>query len=201
MNGDRGRSPRAAIIVAHGLGIWVVKRSLTLMNGEVNQIEPMGFFFYDVPRVRDPIVSISTRPELNRYLHDFSKIFNMELVQGKLPGLMTGMTTIDEVFHSLMVASYGLCEEIGDRQGGGVSYTARSMCNNIWTSASPILTFEKSRGIQDFARHVQSLLLGCRLNTEEPVRKLEDLGLGKEISETISGRGFHDPSQIPTIVV
>ncbi|XDG08589.1 hypothetical protein ABKA04_008204 [Annulohypoxylon sp. FPYF3050] len=200
VNGDNGRSSRAAVIIAHGLGIWVVKKALASIKDDVNRIEPTGIFFFDVPRVRDPIVDISTRQVLNPYLHEFSKIFQMELGRGKLPSLMDGINTVDVDFHKFVIDTYGSYEEIRGQSSEGTSYTARSLCHNIWTSASPILTFEKSN-IKDIVQHVGSLLRFCRLNTEIPVKKLGDLGLEEELSAVISGRGFHDPNRIPNISI
>ncbi|KAI1459932.1 hypothetical protein F4805DRAFT_455318 [Annulohypoxylon moriforme] len=81
-NGDRGRSSRAAIFVAHGIGMWVVKELLTIIRTQENRIDPTGLFFFDIPEALvapNPIVNISSRPVISQYLHEFSKIFKMEI--------------------------------------------------------------------------------------------------------------------------
>ncbi|KAI1207070.1 uncharacterized protein F4807DRAFT_469812 [Annulohypoxylon truncatum] len=196
-NGDHGRSSRAAIFIAHGMGIWVVKELLTLISSQVNRIDPTGLFFFDIPEALmapNPVVNISTRLVISPYLHEFSETFKIELNQAKLPGLQAKIEDIDVNFQNLAMARYGRCEAIGGQNSVGTSYTTRAMCHNIWMSSTPALTFEKPT-VKDFARQAGCLLKGCRPNTETPIQKLADLGLGEELSAAISSRGFYDPRQ------
>ncbi|KAI0881285.1 uncharacterized protein GGS22DRAFT_192373 [Annulohypoxylon maeteangense] len=196
-NGHHGRSSRAAIFIAHGMGMWVVKEALKIVSTQTNRIDPTGLFSFDIPEALvapNPIVNISTRPVISQYLHEFSKTFKIEMNQEKLQGLQFKIEDIDANFHRLTTTLYGRCEEIRGQNSGDFSYTARSMCHNIWMSSTPALTFKKQT-MKRFSQQITGLLRGCKLQAETPIQKLGDLGLGEELHAAISSRGIHSPRQ------
>ncbi|KAI2463173.1 hypothetical protein F4781DRAFT_440843 [Annulohypoxylon bovei var. microspora] len=198
-NGTRGRSPRAAIFITHGIGCWIVKALLDLRDSQANRIDPTGLFFFDIPEALvapNPIVNISTRPVVSQYLHEFSNTFKIELKQQKVPELRSKIEEINVKFHNLATARYGRCEELRGRNSRDTSYTTRSMARNIWMSSTPALTFEKSN-VKELVRELGCFLGGCGPKIDVHMQRLEGLGLAEELAATISSRGIHNPRQEP----
>ncbi|KAI1100533.1 hypothetical protein F4804DRAFT_348507 [Jackrogersella minutella] len=190
-NRDRGRSSRAAIFVAHGIGTWIVKEVLILLKNEVNRIDPTGLFFFDIPATSP--VDVPPHSAFLWYLHDYSEIFKMQLEQEKMFRLQSKLHHIDSKFQSLATTLYGKCEQIRQDNTGSFSYTAITICGNIWMSSTPRLTFCDSN-IKTFIRQVNGLLTGSRSKVTSPLEKLEQLRLGENLEAAVSSRWIHNPA-------
>ncbi|KAH9897553.1 hypothetical protein F4778DRAFT_240044 [Xylariomycetidae sp. FL2044] len=189
--------PQSVVFVAHGTGAWVVKDALTRLHNAGHALDPAGLVFLDVPEpsgLQTP-VDFKTEPEINAYLGQVSKVFQVDANVSVTAGLRTRIFEIDRDFRSLAGMRYGICERIdektarGDDAGPRFTYNLLLWEVNIWMSASPILTFEKTKKKSLMSGVAKSLKIGKASKEEQPgtpVEKLRRLLLAQSLEEAIS---------------
>ncbi|KAI1774537.1 hypothetical protein F4818DRAFT_452084 [Hypoxylon cercidicola] len=164
---------RAAVFVAHGIGAWIVKDLLHLLNKGQTQIDPTGLIFLDVPNtlLQQTPLDLLADYFLLEYLHLLSTIFKLDGEEARIRDLRDKLLEVDHAFRKMTDARYGECESIDERDVDNCTFSMKMWCEDVWMSPQPISEPKKPR--------------------------LEKLQLEEKLREAISMDGFNDPISTP----
>ncbi|KAI1765074.1 hypothetical protein GGR53DRAFT_530020 [Hypoxylon sp. FL1150] len=185
----RSLSSRASVFIAHGIGTWIVKELLNLLNSKGGtHIDPTGLIFLDVPNTLVHQASPDLRADyfLLEYLRELSRVFKLNAQDARIRNLRAKLSEVDHAFQKLTESRYGECESIEESEADDCTFNMKMWCEDVWMSTPA--------SNKTFLQYMGSLFpCGKRSKVQLPLPRFGELKLEEKLRESISLEGYNSP--------
>ncbi|KAH9988288.1 hypothetical protein F4779DRAFT_277496 [Xylariaceae sp. FL0662B] len=191
---------RAAVFVAHGLGIWVLKDALRRLDESGEWFVPARLVFADMPPLQlqqqTPVDPYADDAPLVEYLREMCAFFHLpagrkSALRKELGDLRDNLLEIDGHFRALAVDQYGECEEYNESEHGRNTFTLFLHCASIWMSKRAFL----KSAIKAFFRRIADFFTGKdkHARMESQIQALQKLKLDEVLEDTVKAESSRAP--------